>query len=120
MIPTVSYLEERFDTFNAMCFEGALPRIPIKLSKARCFVGRLQYRFGQKDIPVYNSEYTDSVMMEVLIEAQELDSLKRDLTAVRKVARRTELEFRLRLRRRRRGRHLLHGGVGEGDMVFRH
>ena len=44
MIPTVGYLEERFDTFNAMCFGGALPRIPIKLSKARGFVGRLQYR----------------------------------------------------------------------------
>ena len=37
-------LEERFDTFNGMCFEGALPRIPIKLSNARSFVGRLQYR----------------------------------------------------------------------------
>ena len=44
MKPTVEYLEERFDTFNAMCFEGALPRIPIKLSNARSFVGRLQYR----------------------------------------------------------------------------
>ena len=44
MKPTVEYLEERFDTFNAMCFESALPRIPIKLSNARSFVGRLQYR----------------------------------------------------------------------------
>ena len=44
MIPTVEYLEERFDTFNRMCFEGALPRIPIKLSHARTFVGRLVYR----------------------------------------------------------------------------
>ena len=44
MIPNVGYLEERFDTFNRMCFDGALPRIPIKLSKARGFVGRLQYR----------------------------------------------------------------------------
>ena len=44
MTPTVEYLEERFDTFNRMCFEGALPRIPIKLSSARSFVGRLQYR----------------------------------------------------------------------------
>ena len=41
---TVEYLEERFDTFNAMCFEGALPRIPIRLSNARSFVGRLQFR----------------------------------------------------------------------------
>ena len=44
MKPTVEYLEERFDTFNGMCFEGALPRIPIRLSNARSFVGRLQYR----------------------------------------------------------------------------
>ena len=44
MIPTVEYLEERFDTFNRMCFDGALPRIPIKLSRARTFVGRLIYR----------------------------------------------------------------------------
>lgn len=44
MKPTVEYLEERFDTFNRMCFEGVLPRIPIRLSNARSFVGRLQYR----------------------------------------------------------------------------
>ena len=44
MIPTVVYLEERFDTFNRMCFDGALPRIPIRLSGARSFVGRLQYK----------------------------------------------------------------------------
>ena len=44
MTPTVAYLEERFDTFNELCFEGALPRIPIKLSGARSFVGRLTWR----------------------------------------------------------------------------
>ena len=44
MIPTVEYLEERFDTFNELCFEGALPRVPIKLSGARSFVGRLTWR----------------------------------------------------------------------------
>ena len=44
MIPTVEYLEGRFDTFNGMCFESALPRIPIKLSGAHGYVGRLTYR----------------------------------------------------------------------------
>ena len=44
MTPTVAYLEERFDTFNELCFEGALPRIPVKLSGARSFVGRLTWR----------------------------------------------------------------------------
>ena len=44
MIPTVAYLEERFDTFNRMCFDGALPRIPIRLSGARSYIGRLRYR----------------------------------------------------------------------------
>ena len=44
MIPTQEYLEERFDTFNRMCFDGALPPVPIKLSRARTFLGRLQYK----------------------------------------------------------------------------
>lgn len=44
MTLSVEYLEERFDTFNELCFGGALPRIPIKVSNARTFVGRLQYR----------------------------------------------------------------------------
>ncbi len=44
MIPTQEYLEERFDTFNRMCFDGALPRIPIRLSRAHTFLGRLQYK----------------------------------------------------------------------------
>lgn len=43
MIPTIEYLQERFDHYNDLCFEGALPRIPIKLSNARSFVGRLVY-----------------------------------------------------------------------------
>lgn len=44
MIPTQEYLEERFDTFNRMCFDGALPHIPIRLSRAHTFLGRLQYK----------------------------------------------------------------------------
>jgi hypothetical protein len=44
MIPTQEYLEERFDMFNRMCFDGALPRIPIRLSRAHTFLGRLQYK----------------------------------------------------------------------------
>lgn len=44
MTLSVEYLEERFDTFNELCFGGALPRIPINVSNARTFVGRLQYR----------------------------------------------------------------------------
>ena len=44
MIPTVEFLQERFDHYNALCFEGALPAIPIRLSNAQSFIGRLQYK----------------------------------------------------------------------------
>ena len=74
MTPTVEYLEERFDTFNRMCFDGALPRIPIKLSRARTFVGRLIYRpvrdwrgrvVRREDFVLRISTYFDSPEAEI-------------------------------------------------------
>ena len=59
MTPTVGYLEERFDAFNEMCFGSALPRISIRLSNARSFVGRLQYRRVRnwRGRPVRNEDF---------------------------------------------------------------
>ena len=39
MIPTVDFLQEAFDRFNLLCFQGKLPPVPIQLSKARTYVG---------------------------------------------------------------------------------
>lgn len=39
MIATVEYVERKFREFNEMCFDGALPMLPIKTSNARTFLG---------------------------------------------------------------------------------
>lgn len=78
MTPTVPYLEERFDTFNRMCFDGVLPRIPIKLSNARSFVGRLQYRTVRnwRGRPVRNEDFILRISVRFdLPEAEVEDTL---------------------------------------------
>lgn len=44
MIPTIEYIQNRFDEFNRQMFDGKLPAIPIKLSDAKTFLGRFSYR----------------------------------------------------------------------------
>ena len=39
MIPTIPYIEEKFDAFNKLIFGGELPRIPIVLGRATRVVG---------------------------------------------------------------------------------
>lgn len=44
MIATVEYVKERYGHFNEVCFDGALPDVPIVLTKARTFLGKLEYQ----------------------------------------------------------------------------
>lgn len=39
MIPTKEYIEQRFERFNQLMFEGKLPKPQIKLSKAKTYLG---------------------------------------------------------------------------------
>ncbi|MCQ2289554.1 MAG: SprT-like domain-containing protein [Muribaculaceae bacterium] len=41
---TVGYVRQQFDRFNALCFGGKLPPVPIKLSNARSFLGVCSYK----------------------------------------------------------------------------
>ena len=41
MIPTVAYIQARFDSYNAQFFGGALPPLPIRLSHAKGFLGKV-------------------------------------------------------------------------------
>ena len=43
MKPTVSYIQSRFDEFNARYFGGQLPPVPIRLSHAKGFLGKLTF-----------------------------------------------------------------------------
>lgn len=44
MRPTVEYLTAKFDEFNALCFGSQLPKVPIRLSKARTYLGQLGFK----------------------------------------------------------------------------
>lgn len=44
MIATLEYARDRFAHFNGLIFEGALPPVEIRLSRARGFLGKLEYR----------------------------------------------------------------------------
>ena len=44
MKPTVQYVESKFDEFNAMIFDGKLPKIPVALSNAASYVGLCTFK----------------------------------------------------------------------------
>lgn len=44
MKPTQSFIEEKFSQFNRLCFEGVLPQLPVKLTKARTFLGKVTFQ----------------------------------------------------------------------------
>jgi len=44
MIATVDYIRRKFNEFNQLCFNGELKPLPIKLSKARSYLGKVAYR----------------------------------------------------------------------------
>ena len=82
MIPTIPYIEEKFDEFNKLIFGGELPRIPIVLGSAtrvvgafsckvrRNFWGKKEYsdlklRFSKKfDLP--ENELEDVIIHEMI------------------------------------------------------
>ena len=43
MFPTIPYIQSRFDEFNARYFSGQLPPVPIRLSHAKGFLGKLTF-----------------------------------------------------------------------------
>lgn len=53
MIPTVEYIQERFDLFNDRFFGGQLPPIPIRLSHAKGFLGKLTYTRKKNSMPLF-------------------------------------------------------------------
>lgn len=44
MTATVPFIQQTFDRFNALCFEGALPAVTVVLSRARTFLGKMEYK----------------------------------------------------------------------------
>ncbi|MCR5533126.1 MAG: hypothetical protein K6F10_04520, partial [Paludibacteraceae bacterium] len=43
MRPTISYIQSCFDEYNYRFFGGSLPALPIKLSHAKGFLGKVTF-----------------------------------------------------------------------------
>lgn len=54
----------------------------VKLSVTTDYngVGKLQYLFGQKEIPILSAEYTDMVVFTVLVESSRIQEIKKAIT----------------------------------------
>lgn len=54
----------------------------VKLSVTTDYngVGKLQYLFGQKEIPILSTEYTDKVVFTVLVESSRIQEIKKAIT----------------------------------------
>ena len=54
----------------------------VKLSVTTAYngVGKLQYLFGQKEIPILSAEYTDKVVFTVLVESSRIQEIKKAIT----------------------------------------
>jgi len=61
MIPTLEYVYEKFDEFNALIFDSELPPIPVKLTRARTFLGKIQFR-KKRSLFGRTVRYSDFVM----------------------------------------------------------
>lgn len=57
MRPTVDYIQQRFDLYNRIMFGGRLPRIPIRLSDAKTYLGQCVSRI--RIHPDGRREHTD-------------------------------------------------------------
>lgn len=44
MKPTLDYIRQQFDLLNAQCFEGLLPEVLLRLSRARSYLGQLAFK----------------------------------------------------------------------------
>lgn len=48
MRATQEYAERKFDELNERCFEGGLPRVSIRMSRARTYLGQLGFKRRRK------------------------------------------------------------------------
>lgn len=82
MRPTLRYIQEKFDYFNRLCFEGALPMPPIKFTTRRQDMGLTRFKMAKtsdgkwryydfsieisvrEDLP--EEEYTDTLVHEMI------------------------------------------------------
>ena len=54
--------------------------ISLKVTTDYTGIGKIQYIAGERSIPILNSEYTDKVVLELLIPSDEADAVQKAIT----------------------------------------
>lgn len=57
MIASQTFVRNTFDRFNALCFDGVLPAVPIVLTKAGSFLGKMEYKSCRGFFGITSSHY---------------------------------------------------------------
>lgn len=68
MIATLPFIQETFDHFNKLCFEGELPSVPIILSKARTFLGKMEYKGKRGLFGLVTSNYDFKIKISTIFD----------------------------------------------------
>lgn len=77
MIVSLPYVQERFDFYNALCFESKLPPVQMKLSRARTFLGKCEYKKRRKPFStkVQHSDFVLKFSTSFDLPQDELDDV---------------------------------------------
>ena len=75
MTATVPFIQKTFDTFNALCFEGVLPSIPITLTKARSFLGKIEYKGRRGLFKTSNRDFRMKISTSFDLAQDELEDV---------------------------------------------
>lgn len=77
MIATLPFVRKTFDHFNALCFEDALPPLPIILTKAGTFLGKVEYKGerGLFGIVSRNKEFRMKISTSFDLPQEELEDV---------------------------------------------
>lgn len=54
--------------------------IALKVTTDYTGIGKIQYIAGERNIPILNSEYTDKVVLELLIPSEDVDAVQKTVT----------------------------------------
>ncbi|MCQ2185029.1 MAG: SprT-like domain-containing protein [Bacteroidales bacterium] len=57
MIASIPFIQKTFEHFNALCFENALPAVPVVLTKAGTFLGKMEYKSRRDFFGIISSHY---------------------------------------------------------------
>lgn len=72
MRATLPFIRQKFDEFNALCFDGQLPPIPIVLSHARTYLGVCAYK-TRRDLLMRKRHYDFRLRISTRFDLPEED-----------------------------------------------